>query len=545
MSQHVFTYAVGDLNGDHALLTTLLDRIHAHADGEDYRLVFLGNMIDGGPSGAAVLSALRSMELRAPDRVITLKGWHEALMTGAGDARGLAEWLRHGGAATLRSFGVTCFADLPREVLDWVARRPVDFRDRFRRYVGDPERALSKGDGLHLIHGCSYIAGLPGADRPRELPGATDIDTGAGVGGVLTAAILTDLQAEPAGYFQALPGGGIRFVPPMQPAMAARGQQLALRMRGGEPETAAAWSLRQDADLHAARAAMVRRASRRRAAWATAAGLVLVAVGGALVYRPAVSFLARTMAPETDLAATPVARAPETTASIRPAPPPAPPAGETALRTHALPDPAAEPALAPPPEPQAFAPVVTSLPSIGAAPPAPLPAPPGVDAAPPREATLDLMAPTAPPPAVDEPAAEPADVPVPPVRPAVLPVAKPKPKPPRQALAPSLARKVAPAQPTAGAGALPEVDPPTVDGVNPAAAPGLNPAARRPAAPSPGKILPAAQRALPVDDEAGLLDLPSMPQAQPAAPPRSQRRPAPPRPVPQDGESADFDPSRP
>ena len=64
MSSHLFTYAVGDIHGDHALLTTLLDRIHDHANGEDYRLVFLGNAIDHGPNGAAVLSALRAMELR-------------------------------------------------------------------------------------------------------------------------------------------------------------------------------------------------------------------------------------------------------------------------------------------------------------------------------------------------------------------------------------------------------------------------------------------------------------------------------------------------
>jgi hypothetical protein len=397
MSQHLFTYAVGDLNGDHALLTTLLDRIHAHADGEDYRLVFLGNTIDGGPSGAAVLSALRSMELRAPDRVITLKGWHEALMAGAGNADGLAEWLRHGGGTTLRSFGVTRFADLPREVVDWVARRPTDFRDRLRRYVGDPERALKdggKGDGLHLLHGCSYIAGRPGADRPREEPGTTDLDTGAGIGGVLTAAILTDLQAEPVGYFQALPDGTTRFLPPLQPAMAVRDARHALRKRGDEPETAAAWALRQDADMHAAQAAMARRASRRRAGWATAAGLVLLAGGGTLAYRPAVSLLARSMAPEggpgiasagrpvastasalapvaPDGAATPGPEAPRPapgTASLEPQVPAAPalpaldgrsthapssptPAPEAELRTHALPQAAPEPAIPLPAEP--------------------------------------------------------------------------------------------------------------------------------------------------------------------------------------------------
>ncbi|MFO1149697.1 MAG: hypothetical protein U1E62_15070 [Alsobacter sp.] len=367
MGNHLFTYAVGDLNGDHALLTALLDRIHQHADGEPYRLVVLGNTIDGGASPAAVLSALRAIELRAPDRIVTLRGWHEGLMARAGTPDGLAAWMQQGGGATLRSFGVTRLADLPREVVDWVRRRPAEWRDDRRRYVGDPEQALQATDnasaGLHLVHGASFIPGRGGQDKPREAPGITDIDTGAGLGGPLTAAIFTDLQAEPAGYFQAVPGGVTRFLPPQQPNAAIREPRRALRIVNGEPETATAWSLRQDAEVIAAQLAQQKRTRRRRLAYATAAGIVLLLGAGALLARPAATYVAGLLAPASRTAALsedaavpaspsrevpvpPAAaaapRAPEpltgSAQAVDPAPPEpvAPPPAET-VRTHAIP----------------------------------------------------------------------------------------------------------------------------------------------------------------------------------------------------------------
>lgn len=417
MSSHLFTYAIGDIYGDHALLTTLLDRIHDHADGEDYRLVILGNAIDHGPNGNAVLSALRAMELRAPDRVVTLRGAHEAMMTDArGDAEAFAIWQRNGGDATLRSFGVSRHAELPRELVDWVARRPMEFRDGLRRYVSAPSSADDRPDsaapGLHLVHGASAGSGEDQTQLPAEHVGRTGIDTGAGFGGRLTAALFTDLQASPVGFVEALADGTTQFLPPSRSVAQPWDPRLALKLVDGEPETAAAWSIRQDADLVAARMAQARRDRRRNTAWGAAAALVVVLVGTGLLIRPALTYLARSMAPADagrQVAATPApaivpapqpVAAPERAAAMTPEPaaealaPEAP--AEAPLRTHALPDSSGTRAEAPAgPGPLANEPSTTA-----AATPAPEPhAPP--EGLPPQDSSV-----------VEAPAARPAATPV-------------------------------------------------------------------------------------------------------------------------------------
>ena len=231
MSSHLFTYAVGDVHGDHALLTTLLDRIHDHADGEDYRLVFLGNAIDYGLNGAAVLSALRAMELRAPDRVIALRGWHEAMMAEAQhDPQSLAIWLGHGGDATLRSFGATTLSEIPREVLDWVARRPAEWRDALRRYVSGPELADDDtAPGLHVVHGASIV---------RPTPAAAGNPAGRHLhrhrGRLRRPAHRGDLHGPAGRARRLLPGGGgrqlrLRALPPRAPAGAGSAHGAAPR----------------------------------------------------------------------------------------------------------------------------------------------------------------------------------------------------------------------------------------------------------------------------------------------------------------------------
>ena len=204
------------------------------------------------------------------------------------DIEALALWMRHGGDATLRSFGTTQLQGVPREVVDWVARRPAEWRDALRRYVGGPE--LAEDDvtpGLHVVHGALPVR--PTGDRllPEVRPGATCIDTGAGFGGPLTAAIFTDLQAEPVGFFQAQEDGRCLFVPPRLAPPLGRDPRIALIHADGEPETAADWAIRQDSELLEAKLAAKRRQVRRRQLLATAAGLVLLVGGSAVLLKPA------------------------------------------------------------------------------------------------------------------------------------------------------------------------------------------------------------------------------------------------------------------
>jgi calcineurin-like phosphoesterase family protein len=102
-------YVVGDVHGRLDLLDRLLDDIHAEIDRDKpgkVLLVFLGDLIDRGPSSAQVVERLRTY--RHQDvRPVFLLGNHEEVMLRllAGEAGHLPGWLRFGGAQCLQSYG--------------------------------------------------------------------------------------------------------------------------------------------------------------------------------------------------------------------------------------------------------------------------------------------------------------------------------------------------------------------------------------------------------------------------------------------------------
>ena len=108
-------YAVGDIHGRLDLLDELLARIEAddrqRAGRERQRpetiLIFLGDLIDRGPSSAQVIERLRTY---APPgvRSIFLSGNHEDVLLRLirGESQFLADWLRFGGAECARSYGI-------------------------------------------------------------------------------------------------------------------------------------------------------------------------------------------------------------------------------------------------------------------------------------------------------------------------------------------------------------------------------------------------------------------------------------------------------
>lgn len=109
------TYAFGDIHGSLDKLKSLISLCRGDADGRETILVFLGDYIDRGPESAGVVRFVLSLPEEGPERVIALKGNHEAWALGILD--GLmppASWLLNGGAATLQSYGVGNMAGLPR-----------------------------------------------------------------------------------------------------------------------------------------------------------------------------------------------------------------------------------------------------------------------------------------------------------------------------------------------------------------------------------------------------------------------------------------------
>lgn len=103
-------YVVGDIHGRLDLLNQLLSTIEVDVQARRNSknvLVFLGDLIDRGPSSAQVVERLR---LYKPEFAGTLflMGNHEEVMLRVidGEERALKDWLKFGGAECIRSYGV-------------------------------------------------------------------------------------------------------------------------------------------------------------------------------------------------------------------------------------------------------------------------------------------------------------------------------------------------------------------------------------------------------------------------------------------------------
>jgi serine/threonine protein phosphatase 1 len=104
-------YAIGDIHGRADLLDRMIRSIAADLDARGAQrrpapvIVFLGDYVDRGPNAREVID--RILALSAHCEVHALKGNHEeALLQFLADPEFGAEWVSHGGAQTLRSYGV-------------------------------------------------------------------------------------------------------------------------------------------------------------------------------------------------------------------------------------------------------------------------------------------------------------------------------------------------------------------------------------------------------------------------------------------------------
>jgi len=103
-------YAIGDIHGRLDLLEELLAKIHAdlqHHPAARTLLVFVGDLIDRGPSSAQVIERLRTYR-RQGIRPLFILGNHEEVLLRIldGDASLISSWLRFGGLECLKSYGV-------------------------------------------------------------------------------------------------------------------------------------------------------------------------------------------------------------------------------------------------------------------------------------------------------------------------------------------------------------------------------------------------------------------------------------------------------
>jgi serine/threonine protein phosphatase 1 len=213
-------YAIGDVHGCRDQLTRLHQAVAAdlaNRPTETAVLVHLGDYIDQGPDSAGVIALLAAgPPVPGIAAVVNLLGDHERMLVDAlaGDRAAATDWLWAGGRGALASWGLD--PGLPREA--WEAALPrahvALLRDLVPRYrEGDylfvhagirPGIALNRQtlEDFTTIRqpflfteqdlGCVVVHGHSNSPQTVIRANRIGLDTGAGMGGRLTCAVLEE-----------------------------------------------------------------------------------------------------------------------------------------------------------------------------------------------------------------------------------------------------------------------------------------------------------------------------------------------------------------
>lgn len=212
-------YAIGDIHGCRDKLAAMHKAVAADLAERPVGaalLVHLGDYIDQGPDSAGVLDVLTGSPPVPGMRVVNLMGDHERMLIDAlnGDRAAATDWLWAGGREAMKSWGLD--PDLPRE--EWEAALPaahvaflrglsLSHRESDYLFVHAGIRPgvpldqqtvddltamrqpflFTEGDlGVIVVHGHSTNPALTTTQNRIA------VDTGAGMGGKLTCAVLEE-----------------------------------------------------------------------------------------------------------------------------------------------------------------------------------------------------------------------------------------------------------------------------------------------------------------------------------------------------------------
>lgn len=145
------TLVVGDIHGKLNLFNRLLEKAE-YQPGED-RLILIGDLVDRGEDSRGVVARAIELKRESPNRVIVIRGNHEAMMLAAlahPESEQAELWYYNGGVETLQSYmDEAGNLDVPEEHWDFMASLPTWYEDDHAIYV---HASLPEGEGGQFLH---------------------------------------------------------------------------------------------------------------------------------------------------------------------------------------------------------------------------------------------------------------------------------------------------------------------------------------------------------------------------------------------------------
>ena len=227
-------FAIGDVHGSLKYLQALIEKCLAYAEEQQTlpHFIFLGDYVDRGSQSREVLSCLQHLPeiLRSGSKVTCLRGNHDQMFIDAVLHHDVNSWFSNGGDETLNSYArepsnlrydplLGIYDPLMGVHAKWLNTLPLSFQDEYRFYChagirpGVPLDRQEPHDLLWIrqeflvfryrhpkliVHGHS-----PTMSGPDLRINRLNLDTGACMGGKLTAAVFNDTQAVPLGFLSA------------------------------------------------------------------------------------------------------------------------------------------------------------------------------------------------------------------------------------------------------------------------------------------------------------------------------------------------------
>jgi serine/threonine protein phosphatase 1 len=210
--------AIGDIHGRADMLEALWEKIQTYIDDSpesmQFHIIFLGDYIDRGSDSQGVIDFIMGLTPQGKiTRIVTLKGNHEDMMLGD-----RASWHMNGGHATLVSYGIDRFEDIPLDHKVWLQNLEIEYEtnqfffvhaglkpnqpilasnDNVKMWIRDEFLGSDYDFGKRIIHGHTPTKHDPDQDliniddwAPVIRENRINIDTGAVFGGRLTAVVL-------------------------------------------------------------------------------------------------------------------------------------------------------------------------------------------------------------------------------------------------------------------------------------------------------------------------------------------------------------------